>query len=394
MNVPRVKKEAELIEEFYRDLLDEENDDPEYRPIKGFLLYSEDWLTGVRHYTDFQRGWYIQLLVEAWQRSRLSGMQGTLPNNQRRLMQLAGNKRDDNTRNVRLQPTGNTISTENENEGFLAVYSPEADPEWQEVLENFTAIPGFNSLLHNKKLTKVLMSARRTYEKQSRAGKASSERRWSNDSSKEVNSTGISRSLPNHNQTIASEQPNHAKLKTKNSLGEEPLAEEDPSAFVLTPFPSSSPEQEELRRKELLKHEVVELFDFWRVTMKKTAGTILDANREKKIVARLKHHSKSDIQKAIIGCSMSDFHMGREEGKPKKHNDIYLICQDEKHLEQFIGFYEVNPNGNFPTSGANSDAAKRELEQKWATEDATTSTNYPPPGLAPKDDDDLQPLLP
>lgn len=54
----------------------------------AYQMYARDWLgsRNVRLMQDFQRGWYIQLLNEAWD----NDPQGMLPNDQALLMQLAG----------------------------------------------------------------------------------------------------------------------------------------------------------------------------------------------------------------------------------------------------------------------------------------------------------------
>jgi uncharacterized protein YdaU (DUF1376 family) len=54
----------------------------------AFQFYPKDWLASrsVRLMTDQQRGWYIQLLCEAWE----SEVQGTLPNDPKILWKLAG----------------------------------------------------------------------------------------------------------------------------------------------------------------------------------------------------------------------------------------------------------------------------------------------------------------
>lgn len=54
----------------------------------AYQMYARDWLgsRNVRLMQDFQRGWYIQLLNEAWD----NDPQGMLPNEPEMLMQLAG----------------------------------------------------------------------------------------------------------------------------------------------------------------------------------------------------------------------------------------------------------------------------------------------------------------
>ena len=71
---------------------------------------------------------------------------------------------------------------------------------------------------------------------------------------------------------------------------------------------------------------------------------------------------------AIRGCSLSDFHMGREPGKTAKHNDLSLIFRDPKHIRRFAGIAlaaKGNGSGERPTqqSFLERDRAAREQDQ-------------------------------
>ena len=79
------------------------------------------------------------------------------------------------------------------------------------------------------------------------------------------------------------------------------------------------------------------VFDYWVSEMAKGPSTKFTKERHKRVVDRLKSdYSVSDIKLAIDGCKKSDFHMGREHGKPNIYNDLELICRDDTHLEKFI----------------------------------------------------------
>ncbi len=88
---------------------------------------------------------------------------------------------------------------------------------------------------------------------------------------------------------------------------------------------------------------VIEIFDFWKVEMNHPKAQ-LTADRKKKIEERLKDSTVDEIKTAIVGCKASDFHMGREPGKPAVFDDIELICRKRSKLEFFIAKAE-NPNG-------------------------------------------------
>ena len=56
---------------------------------------------------------------------------------------------------------------------------------------------------------------------------------------------------------------------------------------------------------------------------------------------------------AIKGCSLSDFHMGREPGKPARHNDLSLIFRDAKHIRMFVDIAKAQREGRAVTPPAN-----------------------------------------
>lgn len=84
--------------------------------------------------------------------------------------------------------------------------------------------------------------------------------------------------------------------------------------------------------------EVVEVFEFWIETLRSDprsrALTKLTEARAKKIANAIKSYGVETCRHAIVGCSESDFHMGRN-GRGKKYDDIELILRDAKHIEDF-----------------------------------------------------------
>ncbi len=85
--------------------------------------------------------------------------------------------------------------------------------------------------------------------------------------------------------------------------------------------------------------EITEVFDHWKEVMNKRADCRLIKGDDywKVIEARLKEgFTVRDLKQAINGCARSAFHMGLEEGKPKKFNCLTLICRNKAKVEQFI----------------------------------------------------------
>lgn len=83
------------------------------------------------------------------------------------------------------------------------------------------------------------------------------------------------------------------------------------------------------------------VFDCWRQTLDHPRAA-LDAKRKKLIAARLKDgYSVEDLKAAILGCSLSPFHMG-ENDQRQRYDGLDLILRDASKVDQFIGFVQ-NP---------------------------------------------------
>lgn len=87
--------------------------------------------------------------------------------------------------------------------------------------------------------------------------------------------------------------------------------------------------------KETNKENIYVVFEFWKATFN-SPKTVLTEKRKKKIEARLEQgYSVDDIKKAILNCSKSDYHMGKNE-RGTVYNDIELICREPEKLDRFI----------------------------------------------------------
>ncbi len=85
-----------------------------------------------------------------------------------------------------------------------------------------------------------------------------------------------------------------------------------------------------------------EIFEYWKTEFNHPKSQ-LTAERKAKIEERLKDSTVDEIKAAIRGCKRSDFHMGREYGKPQVFDDIELICRKRSKLEMFM---TLAPNEN------------------------------------------------
>ena len=101
-----------------------------------------------------------------------------------------------------------------------------------------------------------------------------------------------------------------------------------PTKAITTAKKPAKPKQE-------ASPEVLEIFNYWVLVMKKTGRVALSPKRLTAIQARLSDgYTVSEIKLAIIGCSKSNYHMGFNESKTL-YNNIELICRNPEKLEGF-----------------------------------------------------------
>jgi len=95
--------------------------------------------------------------------------------------------------------------------------------------------------------------------------------------------------------------------------------------------------KEKLANASLVPEEDIQkVFDYWVQTFSKKRA-VLDEKRRTAIGSAIFFYGVDTCCDAIKGCSMSDFHMGRN-AQNKKYTDIELILRDAQHVERFIGF--------------------------------------------------------
>lgn len=86
------------------------------------------------------------------------------------------------------------------------------------------------------------------------------------------------------------------------------------------------------------------LFDFWKETFNKRTTTLLDEARAKKLARAIKAYGEDTCRQAIIGCSLSDWHNGRNPGN-KKYHDLTLIFRNADKVETFVDIYDQEHQG-------------------------------------------------
>lgn len=100
-------------------------------------------------------------------------------------------------------------------------------------------------------------------------------------------------------------------------------------------------ETETEEERELPNGNVGFVFDYWR-TIHNHPRAVLDKKRKKKITEALKNHPVEFLKKAIDGCKLSPYHMGKNESGTI-YDDVELILRDTPHIEKFAGFVDRPP---------------------------------------------------
>lgn len=101
-------------------------------------------------------------------------------------------------------------------------------------------------------------------------------------------------------------------------------------------------------RKSLLvdQKQIQEVFDFWVLTFNKKR-VALDEKRRQAIGAAIHDYGIEACRDAIVGCSLSDFHMGRNKNN-RVYNDIELILRDSEHIERFLALVSDDTTNEEP----------------------------------------------
>lgn len=97
----------------------------------------------------------------------------------------------------------------------------------------------------------------------------------------------------------------------------------------------------ERKASTVAESQIQEVFDYWVSACKPNAKRkpILDEKRRLAIGAAIHDYDVEQCKNAITGCTVSDFHMGRNKAN-RKYDDVELILRDSKHIEQFLELFD------------------------------------------------------
>jgi hypothetical protein len=87
--------------------------------------------------------------------------------------------------------------------------------------------------------------------------------------------------------------------------------------------------------KKVSEEQILEVFEFWKLTFKGRSLAVLDHARKVLIGSAIHHYGVDVAKDAITGCTMSDFHMGRNK-QNKKYTGIEHIFRDNARIEAML----------------------------------------------------------
>lgn len=145
---------------------------------------------------------------------------------------------------------------------------------------------------------------------------------------------------------LVSDKVGWVAIEVNGKKGKSARVRQSPPEIPDVPADSSlegkGKEEKGKERKGIDISPALEIFEFWKSVMDHPKAQ-LTPERKKKIEERLSDSTSDEIKTAIRGCAASDFHMGREPGKPSVFDDIELICRKRSKLEFFIAMAPPEP---------------------------------------------------
>ena len=91
-------------------------------------------------------------------------------------------------------------------------------------------------------------------------------------------------------------------------------------------------------RKQVSAGEIEQLFEFWRTTLSKKA--LLSEERRAILAWAILNYGMETCEMAIKGCSISDWHMGRNPNNVR-YDSVELIFRNAEKVEWFVAKFEA-----------------------------------------------------
>lgn len=128
--------------------------------------------------------------------------------------------------------------------------------------------------------------------------------------------------------------------KTQGDTGDHPRghSEGGPRGHSAPPSSFRTPPVEPPQKNRA----VVQVFEAWKASTKRTAATVLDGPRTRLITAALKSYPIEDVLDAVRGWEHSPHHRG-ENSDGRVYNDIGLLLRNAENIERFRDYARKPP---------------------------------------------------
>ncbi len=97
--------------------------------------------------------------------------------------------------------------------------------------------------------------------------------------------------------------------------------------------------------KQVDPQDVEKLFEFWRTTLNKKA--LLSDERRAILAWAILNYGMETCEMAIKGCSLSDWHMGRNPNNVK-YDSVELIFRNAEKVEGFVERFQSTGHSTTP----------------------------------------------
>jgi len=228
-----------------------------------------------------------------------------------------------------------------------------------DVLDDFFTLDG-NQYRH----TRCDNELKSLYAKSEKARK-SAQARWDKKGSNDANAM---RTQCERNANACNNDANASKSDANRMLPSNPVTHEPSNPVThehsdpTTREPNNTKTQAHKNTGKKRNADIEYIFNFWRVTMKHPRAK-KDIGRKKLINAALDTgYLVDDIEKAITGCLLSEWHMGAND-RSTRYDGIHIILKNAENIDKFIGIY--NQGGAKVGRGAEIDNVSNAAINSW-----------------------------
>ena len=114
-------------------------------------------------------------------------------------------------------------------------------------------------------------------------------------------------------------------------------------------------------RVDIVEHtpdHALTVFQYWQSVLDHPKAA-LDSKRKALIKKWLKHYDHTDLQKAILGCSLTPFNMG-DNDRGQRYDSLTVIFKDADQIDRFMRNADSPPSGKIKTIQQTQDESRQQ----------------------------------